>query len=361
MLLSLCEGLLRSSFRGVPRNLAACSFRAFCVSTKLSGVESLSSLNEYALSLAPTTDISTALALASKALALKKRADSKLRGRIPCSIIDRVSASALPHLSGLSTGDLTILVSCVGDNEKSMDDFLMYKLARTIAPRLTEFTSKQLSEIAFVFAKQDLDDEELLRGIGRQVAGDPEGRISILTSVFKSLSRMRIREEPLISRLQEVVKDTPRIWEKDAISLLIGFSELDIHDPELVGRLWSIVSESNQPISQDDEYFLLASYLWCPVSTPLIQKMINRAKSENRIKKRIQLLSDCIAYGLVPYHQIRGLPPKSGLRSPKRAKENWSVSSGLHLEVANALESIGVKAALEAPASSFIIDAVVSQ
>jgi hypothetical protein len=213
-----------------------------------------------------------------------------------------------------------------------------------------------------------LEDEELLDGIADNISSS-ESSASQKVSVLRALSALRIRHERLISETISCVASLHKIHEKDAISLLISLAELDVDAPELTVRLWDGVDNHKLSISHDDEYGLLFAALWLPTKVGVIDRIVAHARSQNRIRKRIQLLVDGIHYGLVHRKIVSGVHPSEApkIRRSQTRKSgkliydanDGSVSSGLHMEVANVLSSMKLVHELEVPASSFIIDTVV--
>ena len=341
-------------------------------SGEMERVESLSELSRYLKLRQPEMSVPDALHLVHTALRLKTSSDKSLRGRVPREVVRSLARVLLSELDSMSAEDLVSLILVAGDNQKSLDEFLLYRVARVCAPKLEMFSTKQLVQIAAVFSKQDLGDEELLRGIGKRVASDDKSALSDLVKTLRSLSKLGIREDALTTRVLDTARRTRKIWEKDAVTLLIAMAELDVQEHDVCNLLWNTISTAKQPISHDDEYFLLFAYLWNPFPSPIIQKIIDRATKDNRIRKRLQLVSDCNHYGVVPAIDIKGLPPPS-LRPKlpyadrtRRLKGDFddnafspgSISSGLHFEVINVLQSMGKDVLIEVPTSSFIIDAV---
>jgi hypothetical protein len=248
----------------------------------------------------------------------------------------------------------------------------MYRAARVCSKKLRSLTVKQYVQIAGVYSKQDLGDEELLRGIGKRIASDKKATLSELVRTLRSLSKMGIREDDLITRVLNTARGTARIWEKDAVTLVIAMAELDVKDHDICRLLWDTISAAKQPISHDDEYYLLFAFLWNPFPNTIIQKIIYSATKDNRIRKRLQLMSDSDHYGVIPDFDIKGLrAPSFPAKFPRsdrgikleggfddRNSSPWSMSSGLHMEVINVLRSLGQQVSIEVPTSSFIIDAV---
>lgn len=354
------------------RRFASAADSDHSFSADLTGIHDLSDLSRFLKLRKSELSVSDALHLTHTTLRLKHSSDKSLRGRIPKVVVRTASQVLLPQLDSLSTNDLVSLILVVGDNQQCLDEFLMYRAARVCSKKLHLFTVKQCVQIAGVYSKQDLGDEELLRGIGKRIANDEKATLSELVRTLRSLSKMGIREDDLITRVLKTARGTARIWEKDAVTLVIAMAELDEQDHDICRFLWDSISAAKQPISHDDEYYLLFAFLWNPFPNTIIQKIIDRATKDNRIRKRLQLLSDSDHYGLIPDFDFYGLRvpslPAKVFRSDHgmnleggfddRSSSPFSMSSGLHMEVINVLRSLGQQVSIEVPTSSFIIDAV---
>ena len=307
-----------------------------------------------------------AIELMQHTLSLKRKNDPKFRGKIPIEVTRLVSSSVVDHVQSLSPSDLTTLVVGIGDSDKCVDEFLMYRIARTSEKRLHEFAVSDLVRMAGVYSKRDLEDEKLLIGIA-DILCESVSPMSQKVSLMRSLSALRIHHEGLIRATIESIEGLSRIHEKDAISLLISFAELDTHCPELTGRLWEAVDKHKLNISHDDEYGLVFAAMWLPTNSEVVDRIVKHAKSENRIRKRIQLFADAIQVGMIQRSPVEGVTPSSRpnqVRSKPRNSytrndNDGSISSGLHYEVANVLKSMKLNPQLEVPVSSFIIDTVI--
>jgi hypothetical protein len=309
--------------------------------------------------------------LMQKAIELKNVNDPKIRGRISRDVVRLISDAVLPGLSELSASDLMTLVRGVSDNAKCLDEFLMFKIARESMKRLEEFAVTDLVEMAKAYCTRELDDDELLEAISKRITADPGVTFPQLVGVLRSLSKVILRDEALIYKTIQSMPIAKSLWEKDAISLLIALAELDVKQSETFEILWEKFDLRKQSISHDDEYNIIFSHCWFPNrSTSSLQRIISRASKQNRIKKRLQLLSDCMHYNLIPGGHFEDIPQpsKPAIWPRGKARINWdrtmvdeigSVSSGLHLEVASVLQTMGYETFLEVPASSFIIDTVV--
>ena len=369
---SLKYGPFSTLMRGCGSNICSeHSLRTSFVFEALSK-SSLSELYDAVGSFEGELDPHTGVQLMQKALALKAANDPRVRGRISREFVNRISTAVLAKLESLSADDLTTLVLGVCDNTKCLDEFLMYKIAREVVRRITEFSTKQLVDIARSYCKQELEDEELLLAISNRIVSAAKTvTVSQLISVLRAFSLIHLREESLISKTIDSVLSSKKLWEKDAITLLTSMADLDIYHEELLNRLWQIFLNRKQQLSHDEEYNLVFVYiLFSPAGCcESVQSIVGRATAQHRIRKRLQLLSDCIHHGMVPDGQeIKHLPSPSRISLRPRMKKTsshffesespWSVSSGLHLEVASSLQSMGLSVSLEVPASCFTIDTV---
>ena len=316
-------------------------------------------------------DPKTSVEVMRKAIDLKALNDPRARGHISREAVRLVSDSVVGNLPALSASDLMVLIRGVSDNAKCLDEFLMFKIAREARTRIEEFSIPDIVEMAKAYCTRELDDEELLTAISARMISDPTVQFHQLVSVLRSLSKINLRDEQLIRKTIQSLPVSKSLWEKDAISLLIALVDLDYKDATILDILWEKFEDRKQSISHDDEYNILFCHIWFSSQKECsLQKIVSRASKQNRIKKRLQLLLDCMHYGLVEKADfLDNLPnPSPPARRPRGTKgKKWSsssddialVSSGLHLEVSSVLESMGYETFLEVPASSFIIDTVV--
>ena len=317
----------------------------------------MSGLLQAVVSLKPSPQ--EAVSIMDHCIKLKTSNDAKFRGRIPIEVVRVVSQAVEDSLESLSPTDITTLVVGVGDNSKSMDEYLMYLMARTLTHRINEVDTDQLVRMVETYCRRDLCDEDLLNAIvSRLISPALHPSLPQLISILRCLSLVKFRHDELIGLITTLARKAPKLLGKDAISLLIAMAELDIHHPTLTTALWAKVAEHKLILSHDDEFGLLFAFLTLPHRWPSLPAVVDRIVKDDRIRNRMNLLSDCIASGVVPPGFAEGvtLPPKL----PTRSKRGHPVSSGLHREVANSLEGIGLDPKHEVPTSSFIIDILVS-
>lgn len=299
-----------------------------------------------------------AVDLMKRCIELKNVNDVKYRGRIPTEIVRIVSDATVDCLDQLNEDSILTLVVGASDCNKSVDEYLLYRIARSVLPRIESFSIDQLITIATAYCKRDLMDLELLDAITGHLASiSPDPPIGKLIHLLRAVSQVRLKPEALI---QVIITRSrkERLLGKDAISLIIAMAELDIEEPRLSSFLWSLVEKHKLIFSHDDEYGLTFAYMRMKGSPTVITRIAERACRENRINKRIQLLRDCTTAGIVAVDTT--LPQtRSGNKKEGSAPQN-SMSSGLHLEVNNVLESMGHFPVLEVPAGSFILDTVLA-
>jgi hypothetical protein len=348
------------------------SFPQPSVFSKIESAENMTILNGLLKSLPSTLAPEDAVKLVRTAIKLKSVNDPRARGQISKAVIRLLGNSAIQHLTSLCPNDLLVLIRGVTDNQKCLDEFILFKIAREICSRSGEFGTHQLVEVARLYCARELDDEELLSIIAGRVTSDERATLTQLIALLRSLSRVGIRDDGLIERILAEVSSSRNIWEKDAISLLISFADLDVYVPEVLPILWHRFRTRKQAISFDDEYkIIFASIYFSTARSSDVRAIIKRANKQNRIKKRLQLLSDCKNYGIVEMEEPGSLPLASPPAAyPKGSGRNITgdcegeettgfVSSGLHLEVASVLRLMKYEVFLEIPASSFIIDTLV--
>lgn len=338
--------------------------RPFCVNISSPHIKRLiaaSNLPEFEGLLADLAktklNVQSALGLMRRCIELKRVGDAKYRGRIPYKLVRMISDVTVEHLEEMNQDDIVTLVIGASDSNKSMDEYLLYRIARCIIPRIALFSVDQLITVGSAFCKRELVDLELLESITSHLSIiSPDPSLGKLIHLLRSLSQVRLKPSDLVGRIfDRATKE--RLLGKDAISLLIAMAELDIEAPELSNNLWLIVEKHKLIFSHDDEYGLVFAYMRMNGSREVINRIVERASRENRISKRIKLLSDCASVGIVPAGS-----PLPGFRRDAKSKDQIhpSVSSGLHLEVTNVLEAMGYSPVLEVPAGSFILDTVLA-
>ena len=319
---------------------------------------SISALTEAASS---WTSISPreACDLMGRYLSLKESARPKPSGKVSRESVRLVTDSVVDRLHELSAVDITTIVRGVGDSSSSVDEYLMFVLAEAITRRIEEFEISELLRVLAIYCKRDLIDEDLLEAIVATVAiRASEVSLSNLIGAVRDLGTVNFPSPDLTAIILERLP-TAHMSPKDVVSALIGLTHLDclrqLASP--TSRLWELFRRRpNSPLSHDDEYGLIAAAIYCPDSfalNELLPRVVEKARKENRIQKRIRLLKECLDLGVLPASEplsssLRNLPP---VRRPRA-----TVSSGLHLEVAEVLRGMNVKTQLESPVGSFVVD-----
>ena len=344
---------LRTNYRSIGTDINPGSIVA-----KLMGAPRLSDLqgvlkSENTLNLT----VESAVALMRKCIELKSVNDTKFRGRIPREIVSIVSEAVVDHLDEMDSGSIVTLVVGASDCNKSADEYLLYRIARSLVPRISFFSTRELIGIVVAFCKRDLVDLELFEAVSTHLAiVNPGAPLPELIEMLRSFSRVSFKPQNIVDLIISRVS-TERILGKDAISLLVAITELDVEDPILLDTLWAKVEKHKLILSHDDEYGLIFAFLRSKGSATVVSRIVDRASRENRINKRIQLLKDSISAGIVLCDIHFPIVPE---RDTKK-HISQAVSSGLHLEVINALNSMGYQPVLEIPAGSFVLDTVIVQ
>lgn len=258
---------------------------------------------------------------------------------------------------------LVDLVVAFGDNNRCMDEYIMFKLARTITARVREFTGEQLLDIARVYSKRELQDEVLFHAIVEAILSPHQYTFANLIDLNRSLSRINIKNENLCHLIASRVKRLRNPSVRDMIACIVSFADLDFHH-EIVVDMWKFITSKqnvSKYISKDDQYGLLFAATHVPhkVACGIVEEIIRNASSKNRIRKRIDLINRCISLGLLTPN-FDGILCSSSKEPARRDKSaSCAVSSGLHLEVCNTLRRINVRYSNELDLGPFIVDILV--
>jgi hypothetical protein len=294
--------------------------------------------------------------LMKKCISLKTFDDPKHRGRIPRELVKLVSELVEPDISSLSGRDLEVLVLGLGDNNQWMDEYLLFRIARIIPSKISGFTSHQLITVLGVYCKRDLCDEQLFESILSAILQDASLTLTESIKCLRYLSMVRVRSEELFDRIVGS-PGLEKLSSKDAIGLLSATCELDFHSPILCASLWAKASEHKLILSHEEEFGLLFSVIYAPFRANIIKRVLERVMQENRLQRRIKLVRDCLHFAIMP----AGTLQPSQLDVQEKPRRGGAISSGLHLEVLDTLQSMGFKANSEIQCSSFMIDIVVER
>ena len=187
--------------------------------------------------------VESAVALMRKCIELKSVNDAKFRGRIPREIVSIVSEAVVDHLDEMDSGSIVTLVVGASDCNKSADEYLLYRIARSLVPRISFFSTRELIGIVVAFCKRDLVDLELFEAVSTHLAiVNPGAPLPELIDMLRSFSRVSFKPQNILDLILKRVS-TERILGKDAISLLLAITELDVEDPILFDTLWAKVEK----------------------------------------------------------------------------------------------------------------------
>ena len=339
--------------------------RRFCsipgTLTTFADCGSLSDLKIRVIARKGVFTVDEAAFILKQCIVLKRINDPKSRGLIPKEVLEAVSDSLIKNVGSLNPGSIVDTVMAVGDSSRTMDEYIMFKLARTISTRVDEFSSGQLLEIANIFSKRDIRDENMFEPIIQTIlARSSTLSFSELVSFNRSLSRIAMRNDKLCNLIASEYTTQRRLSVRDVISCMISFADLD-YDHKIVDRMWRFISSKDNVCkytSNDDQYGLLfaAVRFPTPASYRIVESILLNASGKNRIRKRIDLLGRCISTSM--------LDPKfehllSKLAQEPKKSEDTAKSSSLHLEVCSALRRIRVRYTNELDLGPFIVDILV--
>ena len=339
--------------------------RRFCVvpakATRFADCRSLSELKQTVIDYDIPFVVDEAAFVLKRCIELKRVNDPKSRGLIPKEILERVSDTIVKNVDSLSADAVANTVAAVGDSSRCMDEYIMFKLAGTISSRVEEFKMTQLLDIARVFSKRDIRDEEMFGHIIQTVlAKRSQLSYSQLVDFNRSLSRVAMKNTELCNFIGSEFTRQRRVSVRDVISCLISFADLDF-DHKVTDRMWAFIGSKENVwkyTSNDDQYGLLFASIRYPTvaSYSLIEAIIKNASSKNRIRKRIDLFGRCISAGMLD----KKFDPLLQLMTerPKRS-DNDAISSSLHLEVCSTLRRMRVRYTNELDLGPFIVDILV--
>lgn len=287
---------------------------------------------------------------------LKGTDDPKFRGRIPRDIVHTIVMGIEPHVESLGSHDIVTLVTGLGGNNDSVDEYLMFLIAKRVPSISASLGADCALSVLEVYCQRGICDQDLLSHLADRLLDQSSGAsIKQLIAALRALSLVRFRHQSLVSRIVEG-HDLDRIHSKEAIVLLGALSDLDVSDPEVISKIWPRVWKHKLILSHQEEFGILSAFFMTPHRCDIVSRIVAKIGSEKRMQRRICLLRDCVAAGIIQQGAI-DLPLQS---SKSHKMPGMNMSSGLHLEVVKTLESIGIMSKLEVPSSSFILDIVIS-
>ena len=346
--------------------LGKCRFCTFLKApSELEKCRTLSEVRQAISKFASPLKTDEAASLAKHCMYLKKRNDPKSRGLIPNEVLRIVSESIGNDSSQVSCEAVRDIVCAVGDNNRSVDEYIMYKLARITSTRMPEFQVSEVLDIARIFSKRELKDEFMFNGMIEYMMHRIDTvSFSELVDFNRSLSRIGLMNAQICDAIASGIIHQRNISVREVVSCLIAFADLD-YQHESITFMWDfILSKENitRYVSNDDQYGLLFAAItspWIP-SSRLVNEIVRNASSKNRIQKRIDLLRRCIVLALSPLSESlltsSWRAPTITVRCPD---EEAGVSSGLHLEVSNTLKDMRVRYTNEFNLGPFIVDILV--
>ena len=340
--------------------------RRFCsrseTSSRLSRCTTLTQLRTEVENIIRPLEIEDAVLVLKRCIELKRVNDPKSRGLIPKQVLEKVSDSIITGVDTLSPGAVADTVLAIGDNSRCMDEYMMFKLARTISDRVEEFTLTQLLDISRVFSKRDIRDEAMFpRIIESVLARKSNLSFPNLVDFNRSLSRIAVKNTRLCNLIAAEYLIQRTVSVRDIISCLIAFADLDF-DHVVVDKMWDFIQSKDNVCkytSNDDQYGLLFAALRFPTSASyrIVDEIISNAWSKNRIRKRIDLFRRCVALGMLDDKFVNILLTPSN--TPK-ISDDTAASSSLHLEVCDTLRRMrGVRYTNEFDLGPFIVDILV--
>ena len=342
--------------------------RLFCSATCkvpiFSECKTLSELQRTVQHHSSPITVDEAVFVVKQCILLKKANDPKSRGLIPREILTKVSDCILDNMRDLNCVSLVDLAVAVGDNNRCMDEYIMFKLAETISARAHEFSVVQLLEIARVYSKRELQDEALFDAIAATIlSSTPEPPFAHLVDLNRSLSRISIKKENLCQLIASRSKSLRNPSVRDVIGCIISFADLDYHN-DVVFDMWRLIDSKqnvSKYISKDDQYGLLfaATHVPSDVSYRIVEEIVRNASAKNRIRKRIDLISRCTSLGFLTPKFDKLLCSSAVQDSLPKKTAGCAVSSGLHLEVCNTLRNMRVRYNNEFDLGPFIVDILV--
>lgn len=304
----------------------------------------------------PKADRGTSLQLLRHCIELKGTDDPKFRGRIPREIVHTIVRGIEPHVERLGADDIVTLVTGLSGNNDSVDEYLMFLIAKRVPSISASLGADCALWVLEVYCGKGICDQDSLSHLAQRLLDQSSGAsIKHLIAALRALSLVRFRHQSLLSRIVEG-DDLDRIHSKDAVVLLGALSELDVSDPEVISKLWHRVWKHKLIFSHQEEFGILSAFLMTPHRCDIVNRTLAKISSEKRMQRRLGLLRDCVAAGIIQQDAV-DLPFQ---RSKSRKNPGMNMSSGLHLEVVNTLESMGIISKLEVPSSSFILDIVIS-
>jgi hypothetical protein len=300
-------------------------------------------------------DVDSAMRLIRKLVPRKSEASPRRNAIIiPANITKILTASLEDSLDRLPPEDLRA-VAAVGGS----DEYLLYKVARSIEKRVFEFTPTQLTDILTVFSERDACDESLIQSSLAHILSPGQSLpYSLLISLNYSLAKLNIRHMDLIDRICVEAGTARNLPCKEICRALVSFARLGLIDrPETTNSLWnSLTLKSLEYLNQEELHELMLAALILPHTVPAITLMPSMVSRTNKLRKhqnRLRILQECVRYGLVPYVVESG--PKRGSWTP-----GGSLSSGLHMEVCNTLDDVlGRKYQTETAVGEFNVDILI--
>ena len=339
--------------------------RRFCslpgTSTRFADCRSLTDLRAQVMTHGDCLTCEEAAFVLKQCIALKKVNDPKSRGLIPKEVLETVADSIIRNVDSLSPESVVDTVAAVGDSSRTMDEYIMFKLARTVSARVGEFTLTQLLEIARVYSKRDIRDEEMFDHIISSILSQNSSlSFSQLVDFNRSLSRIAMKNTQLCDLIASQYTVQRRLSVRDVISCLIAFADLDFNHM-VVDRMWAYISSRDNVCkytSNDDQYGLLFAAIRYPsvASYTIVESILKNASGKNRIRKRIDLLGRCISVGMLDSKFEQLLP---GSPTSSKKSESTAVSSGLHMEVCHTLRGMRTRYTNELDLGPFIVDILV--